>query len=115
RSVTRMPQDAPVQIVRYHALWPARFETERERLVVAIGDWIVGGVHHVGSTSVPGLDAKPIIDILVGVESLEASRPCFDRLAALSYCYAPYLAAEMHWFCKPDAMRRTHHLHLVPT
>lgn len=62
----------------------------------------------------PGLDAKPIIDILVGVEDLETSRQCFERLAALAYLYAPYRAEEMHWFCKPDRGRRTHHLHLVP-
>ena len=83
-------------------------------LEAAIGTWIVDGVHHVGSTSVPGLDAKPIIDILVGVEDLESSRACFGALADLRYSYAPYRAEQMHWFCKPDPNRRTHHLHLVP-
>lgn len=68
-----------------------------------------------GSTAVPGLDAKPIIDILVGVDGLEASRACFDPLAKLDYLYAPYRADEMHWFCKPHPSHRTHHLHLVPT
>ena len=80
-----------------------------------IGGWATGGIHHVGSTAVPGLEAKPIIDILVGVDSLEASRACFDPLAKLDYLYAPYRADEMHWFCKPHPSRRTHHLHLVPT
>jgi GrpB-like predicted nucleotidyltransferase (UPF0157 family) len=64
---------------------------------------------------VPGLEAKPIIDILVGVRDLEQSRSCFDRLIALGYVYAPYRLKEMHWFCKPNPSRRTHHLHLVPT
>jgi len=68
----------------------------------------------VGSTSVLGLDAKPIIDILVGVNDLDSSRSCFPALAALSYQYAPYRAEQMHWFCKPCPLRRTHHLHLVP-
>ena len=72
------------------------------------------GIHHVGSTAVPGLAAKPIIDILVGVEDLESSRACFDPLAGLGYLYAPYRVEEMHWFCKPDPKHRTHHLHLVP-
>jgi GrpB-like predicted nucleotidyltransferase (UPF0157 family) len=80
----------------------------------AIGDWVVGGIHHVGSTAVPGLEAKPIIDILVGVRDLDESRACFEPLARLGYMYAPYLAEEMHWFCKPHPSRRTHHLHLVP-
>src|SRR5262249_17852602 len=80
----------------------------------AIGGWAVGGIHHVGSTAVPGLEAKPVIDILVGVADLSSSRACFEPLAELDYLYAPYLADQMHWFCKPDPRRRTHHLHLVP-
>jgi GrpB-like predicted nucleotidyltransferase (UPF0157 family) len=68
----------------------------------------------VGSTAVPGLEAKPVIDILVGVESLEASRRCFEPLDELEYLYAPYLPSEMHWFCKPHPSRRAYHLHLVP-
>ena len=108
-----MPEE-PVRIVSYDPAWPVRFDHERAELERAIGEWVVGGIHHVGSTAVPGLDAKPVIDILVGVRSLEDSRQCFDRLARLGYLYAPYRAAEMHWFCKPDPRRRTHHLHLVP-
>jgi GrpB-like predicted nucleotidyltransferase (UPF0157 family) len=106
--------DAPIEIVPYDASWPWKFEEEKERLRGAIGPWAVGGIHHVGSTAVPGLDAKPVIDILVGVESLEASRACFDRLRELDYQYAPYRADEMHWFCKPNRAHRTHHLHLSP-
>ena len=67
-----------------------------------------------GSTSVPGLEAKPIIDILVGVRDLQTARACFEPLAGLGYLYAPYLPEEMHWLCKPDPAQRTHHLHLVP-
>jgi len=79
-----------------------------------VGEWVVGGIHHVGSTAVPGLAAKPIIDILVGVSDLESSRACFDPLAQLDYLCAPYLPEQMHWFCKPDPAHRTHHLHLIP-
>jgi len=106
--------DEPIRIVSYDPNWPARFEEERAALEAAIGPWIIGGIHHVGSTAVPGLAAKPIIDILVGVEDLESSRACFDPLNELGYLYAPYLSDEMHWFCKPHPSRRTHHLHLIP-
>jgi GrpB-like predicted nucleotidyltransferase (UPF0157 family)/8-oxo-dGTP pyrophosphatase MutT (NUDIX family) len=106
--------DEPVRIVPYDATWPERFLEERGALSSAIADWAVGGIHHVGSTAVPGLEAKPVIDILVGVADLETSRQCFDPLAALGYLHAPYRADEMHWFCKPDPGHRTHHLHLVP-
>ena len=107
--------DEPIQLSPYDANWPARFEAERALLDVAIGAWVTGGFHHVGSTAVPGLEAKPIVDILVGVEGLEAARPCFEPLSDLGYLYAPYRSAEMHWFCKPHPSRRTHHLHVVPT
>jgi GrpB-like predicted nucleotidyltransferase (UPF0157 family) len=84
-------------------------------LARTIGPWITGGVHHIGSTAVPGLAAKPVIDIMVGVLDLDSSRPCIDLLAKLDYCYAPYRDDVMHWFCKPSPAHRTHHLHLVPT
>ena len=106
--------DEPVRIAAYDPAWPSRFEAERAALAGAIGDWVVGGIHHVGSTAVPGLAAKPVIDILVGVESLQASRPCIEAVEGLGYLYAPYRVDEMHWFCKPHPSRRTHHLHLVP-
>lgn len=51
----------------------------------------------------------------MGVESLEASRPCIELLSRVGYLHAPYLETQMHWFCKPAPSRRTHHLHLMPT
>jgi GrpB-like predicted nucleotidyltransferase (UPF0157 family) len=104
----------PIRLAPYDPAWPARFESERKLLEGAIGRWATGGIHHVGSTAVPGLAAKPVIDILVGVADLPSSRACFEPLAGLDYLYAPYLPEQMHWFCKPDPRRRTHHLHLVP-
>lgn len=111
----RTALDEPIWLAPYDPAWPGRFAEERAVLSEAIGAWATGGIHHVGSTAVPGLDAKPIIDVLVGVDGLEESRACFDPLAGLDYLYAPYRAEEMHWFCKPNPRRRTHHLHLVPT
>lgn len=106
--------DEPVRLSPHDPGWPVRFEEERAALANGIGKWIVGGIHHVGSTAVPGLEAKPIIDILAGVRDLDESRACFEPLAQLHYMYAPYLPDEMHWFCKPHPSHRTHHLHLVP-
>lgn len=79
-----------------------------------VGDFMVGSIEHVGSTAVPGLMAKPVIDIMFGVESLAASRPAINKLKELSYCHAPYKENIMHWFCKPSEHVRSHHLHLVP-
>src|SRR5215218_3506416 len=109
-----MAGDEPIRLVPYDGSWPERFEEERAELELVIGSWTVGGIHHVGSTAVPGMDAKPTIDILVGVQDLDEARACFEPLVELEYLYAPYLPEEMHWFCKPDPAHRTHHLHLVP-
>jgi GrpB-like predicted nucleotidyltransferase (UPF0157 family) len=107
--------DEVVALHSYDSAWPARFQSEAGLLAEALRPWITGGVHHVGSTAIPGLAAKPVIDIMVGVADLDSSRPCIDLLAGLDYCYAPYRAEVMHWFCKTRPARRTHHLHLVPT
>ncbi len=106
---------APVHIEAYDAAWPERFATEAGMIGQTIGSLITGGIHHVGSTAVPGLAAKPVIDIMVGVADLALSRPCIELLEPLDYCYFPYLDDVMHWFCKPRPRHRTHHLHLVPT
>ncbi len=106
--------EAPVEIVPYDSSWPERFEEERQRLLQTIGSWLVGPVEHIGSTAIPGLAAKPVIDIMAGVETLGASRPAIAALTDLDYCYAPYRPELEHWFCKPSPAFRTHHLHLVP-
>jgi GrpB-like predicted nucleotidyltransferase (UPF0157 family) len=65
-----------VHIAASDPSWPAKFEAERAALQECIAPWVVGGIHHLGSTSVPGLPAKPVIDILAEVGSLDRSRPC---------------------------------------
>ena len=106
--------EASVHVVTYDASWPTRFEEERAIVDGAIHQWIVGAIEHVGSTAVPGLAAKPVIDIMVGVRSLDAAGPALPCLARVGYLYAPYRVDVMHWLCKPSASFRTHHLHLVP-
>lgn len=74
RMFPRQRTDEAIRIVAYDSRWPQRFAEERTLLEEAIGPWVAGGIHHVGSTAVPGLEAKPIIDILVAVRDLEESR-----------------------------------------
>jgi GrpB-like predicted nucleotidyltransferase (UPF0157 family) len=109
-----MPAQPPVTLEPYDSRWPAKFEVERWRLSKVLQPWLAGPIEHVGSTAVPGLLAKPIIDIMAAVRDLPSSRPAIEALIPLSYCYAPYKADVMHWFCKPSEFERTHHLHLVP-
>ena len=64
-----------VELSSYDPSWPKAFQAERGFLQELIGDWLVGTIEHVGSTAVPGMVAKPVIDIIFGVESLPASSP----------------------------------------
>lgn len=111
---SRRLSEAPIEIVPYDPSWPGRFADERDLLAKTIGDWVVGTIEHVGSTAVPGLAAKPVIDIMAGVKDLESARAAIPVIETLGYCYAPYRPHEVHWFCKPSPAFRTHHLHLVP-
>src|SRR5438477_6196865 len=105
---------APIHVVPYDPTWPVRFAEERAALAGVLAPWLAGPIEHIGSTAVPGLVAKPVIDIMAAVESLDASRPALAAVAALHYVYFPYRAEIMHWLCKPSDEVRTHHLHLVP-
>jgi GrpB-like predicted nucleotidyltransferase (UPF0157 family) len=105
---------APVHIEPYDPAWPAQFELERHLLLGVLAEWLVGPIEHIGSTSVLGLAAKPVIDIMAGVGSLQSSLPAIPLLARHGYCYSSYKTDVMHWFCKPSPEIRTHHLHLVP-
>jgi GrpB-like predicted nucleotidyltransferase (UPF0157 family) len=92
------------------------FERERAKLETALGSHVMT-VEHVGSTAVPGLAAKPIIDLAVGVQSLaEAQARCIDVLQALGYMYMPeyqsWLPDEL-FFRKGVPGPWTHHVHVM--
>jgi len=104
----------PVIIVDYDPEWPNVYAEERQQILDAVGD-IVAAIEHVGSTSVPGLGAKPIIDIMVGVHSLADAEKCIEPLSLIGYEYRPELEAfipERRCFQRgpADAHR---HLHMV--
>lgn len=108
------PKDAPVEIVPYQDAWPSMFEAERQLLGKVLAPWLCASIEHIGSTAVPGLAAKPVIDIMAPVHSLDDARPAIEVAIQHGYQYYPYKAEVMHWFCKPSPAHRTHHLHLVP-
>jgi GrpB-like predicted nucleotidyltransferase (UPF0157 family) len=105
---------APIELAAYDAAWPLKFEAERTLLEAVLAPWLAGAIQHIGSTAVPGLTAKPVIDIMAPVHSLDASRAAIEAAATAGYVYFPYKPDVMHWFCKPTPAHRTHHLHLVP-
>jgi GrpB-like predicted nucleotidyltransferase (UPF0157 family) len=77
----------PVRILPYDPRWPGRFEGERTRLEAALRPWLAGPVEHIGSTAVPGLAAKPVVDIMAGVRDLETSVDARAAVAPLDYVY----------------------------
>lgn len=108
-----MPSDEPIRLVPPEPSWPVRFELERAFLEQAIGEWVEGGIHHVGSTAVARLGGQADHRHPGGGAQPRGRSWVLRALADLGYLYAPYPPDEMHWFCKPDPARRTHHLHLV--
>ena len=106
----------PIIIADYDPAWPAMFKQERAILQTALGSLLVA-CEHVGSTAVPGLAAKPIIDLLVGVRSLaEAESHYIEPLETLGYIHIPdyksWLADEL-FFRKGITGPWTHHLRMM--
>lgn len=106
----------PIVISPYDPQWPRDFETERDRVTSALQPWLVRPLEHIGSTSIPGMPAKPIIDMLAVVGNVD-DLPAADRaLAALAWVHAPEPGDDqrrVRSFCTPSIARRTHHLHVV--
>jgi GrpB-like predicted nucleotidyltransferase (UPF0157 family) len=100
-----------IEIVEYDPCWPALYAEERARVEVVLGG-LVESIEHIGSTSVPGLSAKPIIDLLVTVARLGPVYPYIERLESLGYAYFPVLGnADRYAFGM--GIPHTHHLHIV--
>ena len=101
-----------VRLVPYSAGWGRLFEEEKTRLQAALGHQVLD-IQHVGSTSIPGLVAKPIIDIVAAVESFEAAFVCVGPMEKLGYEYAGENGIpRRHLFVKRDP-RTTHHVHML--
>lgn len=104
-----------IYIVPYDPDWPTRFRREYEPLADVFRDE-PAAIEHVGSTAVPGLGAKPIIDIMVGVSALKHVGERIAHLLALDYAYVPEYEVELpdrRYFRKPRAGPRSYHLHCV--
>lgn len=101
-------------LVDYDEGWPAAFETERQRIADALPETALA-IEHIGSTAVPGMRAKPILDILVGVESLADWEKCYEPLVALGYDYAVNAGVPNHHIFGRgrDESERTHLVHIV--
>ena len=103
-----------VHLAPYEPAWPELFSQERERLLSLFTQLLA--VEHFGSTAVPGMAAKPIIDILAGVASMKAADALFEPVLAAGYTTSREfnaMLADRRWFMRSSQGRRTHHLHVV--
>jgi len=107
--------DKPIVVpyVPYDPEWPGRFEAERAVLELVLAPWLKGGIHHIGSTAIPGIAAKPIIDMVAGVRDLDETRAAFGPLRELSYEYAFHRPRTHRFYKPPSPSLATHHLHLT--
>jgi GrpB-like predicted nucleotidyltransferase (UPF0157 family) len=90
-----------IEVVPYDPEWPRRFEAEKAQLEGLLAPWLEGGIHHIGSTSIPGIAAKPIVDMMAGVASLDDSRAAHEPLLAAGWESTPHRPGIAHHFSKP--------------
>jgi GrpB-like predicted nucleotidyltransferase (UPF0157 family) len=111
-----------IVIVPYDSRWPGRFREEEAHLRAVLPADLLGRIEHYGSTAIPGLPAKPIVDMLIEVTDLDATRA---RIAPIlegdgyDYFWRPTFGDNVPpwyaWFIKSDQRggERTHHLHMI--
>jgi GrpB-like predicted nucleotidyltransferase (UPF0157 family) len=110
-----------ILISPYNPEWPRLFEKEKNHLLSCLPPDIVTRIEHFGSTAIPGLSAKPIIDILVEVSSLEETKEIVVPILTAQgyeYFWRPSFGDDVPpfyaWFIKRNEKKqRTHHLHMI--
>ncbi len=112
-------QRGTVKLVPHDPHWEVLYEDEKRILSHASSDTILA-IEHIGSTAIPGIPAKPIIDISIGVESLEIARGMKDRFAELGYEYRPFISGNtfedlkaQELYVKGPHTKRTHYIHVT--
>jgi GrpB-like predicted nucleotidyltransferase (UPF0157 family) len=103
-----------VRLAPYEDEWTCLYEEEKARLQAAVGDQVLD-IQHVGSTAIPGIVAKPILDVAVAVRSFEAAFVCIEPIVALGYEYhGENGIPRRHYFVlrDPDTGHTLIHLHM---
>ena len=108
-------QTKKVMVLSYDKAWATKFEKIKKEIQNALGDLIIG-IEHVGSTSVPGLSAKPIIDIDIIIEDYAVFDPVLKKLEAIGYIHEGDLGVKGREAFKYEnkAHLQKHHLYVCP-
>ena len=104
-----MPQH--ITVVNYDPEWPRQFQAEAARIRAVLGDNCTA-IYHIGSTAVPGLAAKPILDIMPVVENLEAVDRAAPAFEAMGYEYLGEFGIPGRRYLRKGGDERTHQLHI---
>jgi GrpB-like predicted nucleotidyltransferase (UPF0157 family) len=103
-----------VEVVPFHDNWSVMFEEEARKVHNVFGNEIVA-IYHIGSTSIPGMYAKPIIDILVEVKDIESVDNYNEQMSALGYLALGEHGIFGRRFFRKGEVERTHHVHVFET
>lgn len=103
-----------IVVTEYDPAWPRLFEVLRGRLLDALGEGLAVAVEHVGSTSVPGLAAKPILDIDAVVRATEDVPLAIERLQRAGYRHEGNLGIRGREAFRPPQDAPWHHLYVLP-
>ena len=104
-----------VKLHPYDPSWPSEFAAERQRLTSLLAGAFLE-IEHIGSTAVAGMPAKPVIDLLAGVESLARAKSFAERICTSGYATSAEFnetLVDRMWFMRWADGHRTHHLHVV--
>lgn len=102
-----------VRLLPHHDHWSILFENEKQVLTGTFSESIIS-IEHVGSTSIPNIPAKPIIDIMIGVKSLSVALGMKDDFETLGYVHRPSPTNNIEvLYAKGSEAKRTHYVHVV--
>lgn len=108
-----------VKLVPHNSKWEELFEKEKQLFKKTFGDTILA-IEHIGSTAIPGISAKPIIDINIGVESLDVAQSMKEKFEKLGYEHRPFVPGktkdDLKWqelYVKGPEEKRTHYVHVT--
>ncbi len=104
-----MPQH--ITVLNYDPEWPLKYMRERDKITGMLKDNFIS-IYHIGSTSVPGLAAKPIIDIMVVVRSLERVDIAAEKFADIGYEYLGEFGIAGRRYFRKGGNERTHQIHI---
>ncbi|MBO8125181.1 GrpB family protein, partial [Escherichia coli] len=96
-------------VVDYDDMWPTLFENERSLLQVTLGH-VISQIHHIGSTSVPGLSAKPVIDILIEVTNLDELDSLNQAMERAGYTVRGENGISNRRYFTKGENQRSHHI-----